>query len=411
MINKNKSFIIISILFNLLILSSCTGGKEIKDLALVTAVGIDREEENIILTCEVSNPGYNPNIDGISSASKSVVFIHGKGKTLFEAMINISLDFDRELFFSHANVLILGEDLVKEGIIKNLDYFLRAQEPREDIKIVVAKGSKASEIMRVRGDLNLSVGKCISNLLDNFDLTGKTINISLAEYYRYYYELNNEPVIGLVEKEEIKEVGAKTEEEGPTKKVLNVGGGAVTKEDTLTGYFTPDEMFGFNFIVNDIKSGAITFLTPERLNKDLAIIGKEGKHTTLEILKSRTKNDVKVKDGNIHLDVNVKLRTSLSEEERAVDLDDEEIIKILEEYASSEVEKIISKTLDKGQKEFKQDNFSIGQGIHKKNPELWKEISGDWESIFPGISYSVNVETNITKIGIINLPGNLIKER
>ena len=261
MINKKK-FVIVYVLFIMLILSSCNGGSQISDLAIVTAIGIDREGDDIVLTCEVSNPLYNPEVDGVSSASKSVVFIHGKGKTLVEAIINISLDFDRELFFSHANVLILGEDLAKEGIIKNLDYLLRAQEPREDLKIVVAKGSKASEIMRVRGDLNLSVGLYISNLLDNFDLTGKTINISLAEYYRYYYEKDNEPVIGLIEKEEIKETGARTEDEGPTKKVLNVAGGAVTRGDSLIGYFTPDEMFGFNFIVNDIKKGVITFTTP-----------------------------------------------------------------------------------------------------------------------------------------------------
>lgn len=410
MINKKK-FVIVYVLFIMLILSSCNGGSQISDLAIVTAIGIDREGDDIVLTCEVSNPLYNPEVDGVSSASKSVVFIHGKGKTLVEAIINISLDFDRELFFSHANVLILGEDLAKEGIIKNLDYLLRAQEPREDLKIVVAKGSKASEIMRVRGDLNLSVGLYISNLLDNFDLTGKTINISLAEYYRYYYEKDNEPVIGLIEKEEIKEAGARTEDEGPTKKVLNVAGGAVTRGDSLIGYFTPDEMFGFNFIVNDIKKGVITFTTPGELSNNTPKIGKEGKYTSLKILKSGTKNEATIKDGSIHLDINVKIRASLIEEMEAVDLDDKEVIKALEESSSKEVEKIISKTLDRGQKEFKQDNFSIGQGIHKKDPELWKEISGDWETIFPEMTYSVNVETNITKIGILNLPTNLRKVR
>ena len=291
MINKKKCFIIIYLLFITVVLSSCTRGREINKLAIVTAIGIDREGDHVILTCEVSNALYNPDIDGVSSASKSVVFIHGKGKTLSEAMRNISLDFDRELFFSHANVLILGEDIAREGIIKNLDYLLRAEEPREDVKIVVAKGSKASEIMRVRGELNLSVGKYISNLLDNFDYNGKTIKISLAEYYRYYYEVDNEPVIGIIEKEETKETEVKTGEEGPTKKVLNVGGGAVTKRDSLIGYFTPDEMFGFNFIINDIKGGTITFITPEELNNNIPIIGKEGKSTSLEILKSGTKEE------------------------------------------------------------------------------------------------------------------------
>lgn len=411
MINKKKIFIILYALCISLILSSCTGGRELNQLAIVTTIGIDKEGEDILLTCEVSNPLYNPGIDGVSSASQSVVFIHGKGKTLLEAIRDISLNFDRDLFFSHATTLILGEDLAREGIVKNLDYLLRAQEPREDIKIVVAKDSKAKEIMRVRGDLNLSVGIYISNLLDKFDVNGKTIKINLAEYYRYYYDENNEPVIGVVEKQEIKEVGVKEGEEGPTKNVLSVGGGAVTKRDSLIGYFTPDEMLGFNFIVNDVKGGVITFATSNELNKGIPIIGKEGKYTSLEILKSGTKQRVIVKDGRPHLDINVKIRASLIEEERASDLDDKEVLKILEDLSSKTVEEIITKTLDKGQKEFKQDNFSIGRGIHKSKPDLWEEVSKDWDNIFPDLSYSVNVETKIVKLGIINRPSNLRKAR
>ena len=411
MINKEKIFIIIYLLFITVILSSCTKGREIQQLAIVTAMGIDREGDNLILTCEISNPLYNPDTDGVSSASKSVVFIYGKGRTLLEAIAELSLNLDRELFFSHADILILGEDLAKQGIIQNLDYLLRSQEPRETTKIVVAKGCKASEIMGLRGDLNFSVGQYVGKLLDNFDLNGKTININVAEYYRYYYDQNNEPVIGVVEKKEVKEIGAKTGEEGPPREILNVGGGAVTKRDSLIGYFTPDEMFGFNFIINNIKGGTITFVTPDELDNNISIIGKEGKFTSLEILKSGTKQEVMVRDGNIHLDINVKLRAALTEEEKAIDLDNEEVIKILEDFSSRSVEKIISKTLDKGQKEFKQDNFSIGQGIHKKDPKLWKEISKDWDSIFPEMTYNVNVETKIVKIGIINRPTNLRKVR
>lgn len=411
MLNKEKFFIIIYLLFMMLILSSCTKGREIKKLAIVTAIGIDKQGDNVILTCEVSNPLYSPETDGISAISQSVVYIYGKGKTLLDSIEDISLNFNRDLFFSHANILILGEDAAKEGIVKNLDYLLRSQEPREDIKIIVAKGAQAREIMGIKGDLNLSAGEYINSLFDKFESNGKTKNIDIAEYYRYYYDIDNEPVIGVIEKEEIKEVGVKIEEEGPTKEVLNVGGGAVTKGDSLIGYFTSDEIFGFNFIVNDIKGGSITFAITEELSNDILIIGKQGKFTSLKILKSGTKNEVTVNDGRIHLEINVKIRAALIEEDKAIDVDNEEILKIIEGYASREVEKIISKTLDKGQKEFKQDNFSIGKGIHKKNPKLWKEISKDWSSIFPEMTYDVNVETKIVKIGIINRPTNLRKER
>lgn len=408
---KNKIILIIYLVISFLILSSCTVSREIRDLAIVSTIGIDKEGDEVVLTCEVSNPLYSTETDGASSASYSVVFVQGRGKTLFDAVRDTYLNFDKALFFSHAKVLIIGEELAKEGITQNIDYLLRFYEPRENIKLVVAKGTKAYEVMGVMGEISGSGGQYISGMLDKTSYINRTIDISLVEYYRYYYDVNNEPVIGVVEREERIGVPGERKKSGPTKMILNIGGGAVTKRDYLIGYFTPEEMIGFNFIVNDVKGGVIVFNTPDKPNDNLSVIGNSGKFTSIDILKSRTKNDIKIKDGKIHLDINVKLRAALMEENKAIDLDDEEVIGMLENYCSKEVEKIISKTLDKGQKEFKQDNFSIGVAVHQKYPEVWKEIADDWHNIFSEITYSINVKTEIAKIGITNIPSNLRQRR
>lgn len=409
--NKKKILIILYLLVASIMASSCTGVTEIRDLAMVSAIAIDLEDENIVFTCEISNPLYNSEADGASSASYSVAFVQGKGKNLFEAIRNTYLHFDRELFFSHAKVLIMGEELAREGIIQHLDYLIRSDEPREKIKILVAKDTKAYEVMGFMGEFSGSGGVYISDMLDMFSYNGKTINICLAEYYKYYYGINNEPVIGVVQTEERKGVPGERKKTGPTRTILNIGGGAVIRRDSLIGYYTPEEMLGFSFIVDNMQGGAIIFNTPEKLNRHMSVIGNQGKFTSIEILKSKTEKDIKIQDGNIHLDINVKIRGSLIEENSAVDLDEEEIIQILEDSCSREVEKIISRTLDKGQKEFRQDNFSIGEGVHHKHPELWKEIAEDWDNIFAEMTYSVKVETEIVKIGIINLPSNLRKGR
>lgn len=390
-----------------LILSSCTGAKGLQKLDIVTAVGVDIENEKIIVTCEISNPGSGkPSMDAGSSASKSI-FVQGVGNTVFEAIREISLYSDRKLFFSHATVLILGEDLAKKGISGFLDLFLRDYEPRENIYMVVAKDAKAYEIMGIGGELSGSVGKSLFGILNNFKSNGKMINITIAEYFRYYYDISNEPVIGVVMKEEQKEIDEEKKKDTTMKKILNVEGGAALKRDRLIGYFTGDEMIGFNFIVNDIKGGLITFKTPNGLEEGKSVIGTEGKYTTIEILKSKTKNDIKIDKGKIHLNINVKLRGALHEEEKAIDLKNTQVINIIENSCSKEVERLISRTLDKGQKEFENDNFSIGVAVHQQYPKVWREIAIDWDNIFPDITYSVNVETNIVKTGIINVPSNL----
>jgi spore germination protein KC len=413
-VEKNKGNLIITIylLAISIILSSCTGGREIQELGIVTSIGMDIEDDKVIVTCEVINTTSGNTQSGSSTHSpKEVVFIQGEGITVFEAIRGTTLNFDRKLFFSHVNTIILGEEFAKKGIAEFLDLVLRDNEPRENMYILVAKGTKAYDVMGIKGDLSQSAGNYLHDVLEDSRYNGKSLNITVAEYYRYYYEASNEPVIGIVQKKEKRVIDEERKKIEPTKLILDVGGGAVTKRDTLIGYFTPDEMFGYNFIVDYIKGGLIVFNTPKELSENKPIIGSEGKFTVVEILKSKTKKNVTITDGKIHLNINVKVRGALAEENKAIDISNMEVIDVLERASSEEVKKLISKTLNKGQKEFQQDNFSIGELVHHKYPKVWKKISKDWNNIFSEITYNINVETEIVKTGIINVPSNLRKRR
>lgn len=404
---KKLLFIFIYIIVNMFLIS-CTAGDRIQDLAMVTAIGIDKENEKIVITCEIANPGSGiTEVDANSSASYGTIFVQGSGNTVFEAIREMTLYLDKKIFFSHSTIFILGEDFVKDGITGFMDFFLRNYQPRENAYMVVAKDCKAYEIMAVKGELSGSVGEYLAGILDNFSDNGKSISISTSDYYRYFYDISNDPVIGLVKIEDQNEIQKNEGNRFKTKKVLNVGGGTALKADYLLGYFTEDEMIGFNFIVGDTKRGLITFQTPEGFKAGKSVIGSEGEYTSIEILKSKTKITIKIIEDKIHLDLNIKLRAALNEEEKPIDLIETGIMDVIEKACSKEVEKIISKTLNKGQKEFKNDNFSIGVAVHQQHPKLWKKIEKDWNKIFPDITYSINVKTDIVKTGIINVPSNL----
>lgn len=414
---KNERFLITAIylIVTSLILTSCTETHELQTLAIVTATGIDLENDKVIITCEIVDPTSNGSSNSSSSdftySQGNIVFAQGMGKTVFEAIRDVTLHFDRKLFFSHSNILIFGEEFAKKGITGFLDLFLRDYEPRESAYILVAKEAKAYEVMGVKGELSESAGAYLKDILDNFQYNGKCLSVSMAEYFRYYYEISNEPVIGVVQRLEKRVIDEERRRNMPMKSILDVSGGAVLKRDYLVGYFDGDEILGFNFIVDRVKGGGIVFNTPERLNNGKAIIGNEEKFTTVEILNSKTKNNIEISNGQIHLNINIKLRGSLAEENKAVDISDSETLKELEKSCSEKVKSLVSATMDKGQKEFKQDNFSIGTTVHRQYPEIWKDIAENWNNIFPDISYSINVETDIVKAGIINVPSNLRRRR
>jgi len=419
--NKKSRFIKILIikiylLIVIFISSSCVGnvgGKEINRVAIVTSVGIDYEDEMVIMTFEVVNPtaGQSSSEAGQNnSTSQAFVYPQGKGNTVKEAIANTNLHFDKKIFLSHSNLLIIGEEFAKRGITDLMNFFLNDNEPREDMYIVVAKGAKASDIIGVRAGLGRASGNYLYDILNNFPYNAKSINITVAEKYRYFYDVGNNPVIGVVEVKEVRQFDVEKGGEEPTKTILDVTGGAVLKRDYLIGYFSGDEMIGFNFIVNEVRGGTIVFRTPIKLkHEDNSIIGEDGSFTSVDILNAKAKNNIMVDNGKIHLTIDVKIRGALNEINQAINTSNAVVISKIEDACSRKVKELISATLDKGQREFKQDNFSIGVSVHQQHPELWKEISKDWQSIFPEISYDVNVETTLVKSGLMNTPANVRK--
>ncbi len=418
--NRLIKVLIINIYFFIIIFitSSCVGsvgGKEINRMAIVTSVGIDYEDGKVIMTFEVVNPTANQSSSEAgqnNSSSQAFVYPQGTGSTVKEAIVNTNLHFDKKIFLSHSNLLIIGEEFAKRGITDLMNFFLNDNEPREDMYIVVAKGAKASELIGVRAGLGRASGNYLYDILNNFPYNAKSINISVAEKYRYFYDVGNNPVIGVVQIKEVRQLDIENRDQELTKTILDATGGAVLRNDYLIGYFNGDEMIGFNFIVNEVRGGTIVFRTPVKSkDENNIIIGKDGRFTSVDILKAKSRNNISVDNGKIHLTIDVKIKGALNEINQALNISDPEVISRIEDACSEKVKQLISMTLDKGQKEFKQDNFSIGVAVHQQYPKLWKDISKDWESIFPEISYDVNVKTTLVKVGLMNTPANIRRRR
>lgn len=402
-----KKLYILFILLTISILStSCVGNVEIQELAIVTAMGIDLEGNKVIVTVEVIDP-TSENREEDNSKLSGVMYIQGEGNTVYDAMRNTGLFFDRGLLFGHSYIIIFGEEFAKKGITDIIDFMLRDSGPREKSYLLVAKGKRADEILGVNAGMVKSTGSYLRNALDNFKYNGKCIPIPLAEYLRYYYDKNNEVVLGTVGIIEKPEIDINKRKENPSIYFLTVGGGSVFKEDKLIGYYSEDEMLGFNFIVGDIKEAVISFKTPVKENLDKKIIGSHSGYTTIKTLKKLINKNIEIREDNIHLNIDIYLTASLMEVNQALDINQKSVLNDIEKACSKEIERLVSNTIEKSKKEFKQDNFSISVLMHHQHPEVWKEIKDDWHNIFTGISYSVNVKTKVVKAGIINLPLNI----
>lgn len=356
---KKRLALLIFLIMIMTIVTACTERRELDDLGIVISMGLDIEEEKVIMTLEIINPTTSKLASGMP-AQRSTIFIQGVGDTVFDAGRNLTLQFDRRAYLPHNGVVILSEELAKRGIGDVVDFLSRDNEQRETAYLVIAKGAKAYEVMGINAGLSDSFGDYLVNIIENFERNEKTRSLTIFEFFRYYYEPSTGPILGVVkriEKKEInkeinKQIPQESKEESMDNYVLDLAGGAAFVRDKLLGYYSGDEMIGFNFIVDEYEKGLLVFETPKELSDDSSNIGRTGKYTLVEVLRSETKKEIEIVDGKIHLSISVKLRGALGEETSGLDIGNPEVIEAIENSCSERVKELISKTMEKAQKEF-----------------------------------------------------------
>ncbi|MEH7748363.1 hypothetical protein V7659_25610 [Neobacillus drentensis] len=99
------------VLITVFLLTGCWNRIEVNDIAIVTAIGLDLVEDNMIrLTLQVAIPTKLGPTGGSSGGGKerSTFVISEKGVTVSEAYRNLQMKLSRRVFFSQSRVLLIG---------------------------------------------------------------------------------------------------------------------------------------------------------------------------------------------------------------------------------------------------------------------------------------------------------------
>lgn len=406
-----KMVIFIYLLFISIILTSCinVASREIDELGIVltTAIDMDMENEEVILIHEVIIP--EPKGSPSNKNESKVVYVQSRGITVFDAIRNATLLFDRKLFLAHNRIIILGDDFARRGIGDFINFYTYDSEPRESAYIVVAKESKASEILGINSGMSNVPGDYLFSILKNHEYNSKSRIFPMKSYMKYFFQKQN-PVSSLVQvvrNPSIKHDG----EVKSSVDSLDVSGGAVFNKDKLIGYFNAEETMGYNFLINEFENGIIVFETQDELNKETKQLAKIGNYTVVEVKSSKTKKNIEIVDGMFHLIIDVDIKGTMGENTQGLVLMDRKVLESVELFCSNKVKEYITSTMEKSLNEFKVDSFSVGNLVHIQYPDLWRNIQEDWESIFPELTYTINVKTNLIGTGLLNTPVNIKKER
>lgn len=183
---KKFVFYLTLILLTLAFLTGCWNRKELNDILIVQAVGIDKNQSGQFkLTYQVLKPKVLKTPTNIPSSfqQKGVWCFSSTGKSIFDAIRNTTLSSDKKLFFSHNKIIVISEKVAHQGIENVLDIFLRYHEFRPDAYLIVTSDD-IEKFLNSNVPIESIPAKELENVIKNYFANSKTLPISIYEFQK-----------------------------------------------------------------------------------------------------------------------------------------------------------------------------------------------------------------------------------
>lgn len=380
-------------LFVLLILSlfltGCWDQRELDELAITLAIGIDKVEDEYQVTAQVVVPS-EVSMKG-SMGGAAVTLFQESGETVYVALRKITKDSPRKIYPGHLRMLVLGDELAREGVGESLDLLARDWELRSDFYVVVAKEMAASEILNVTTELeNIPANKMFSSLKTSDENLAGTSGITLDMLISGIISEGKEAVLTGIQLTGDEEIGSsKQNMETITPSVrIQYDHLAVFKKDKLVGWLNEEESRGYANITNSIKSTVTAISCP---NEGTA---------TIEVNQFHSEMKGNISNGKPEVDIKIKAEGNVGEVECPINLVKQETIDELEKIYEKETKELINQTITALQKKYEVDIFGFGEAIHRSNPKEWKKMKERWNEEFSDLTVNVKIDMKIRHIGI-----------
>ncbi|MDD2233317.1 MAG: Ger(x)C family spore germination protein [Desulfitobacteriaceae bacterium] len=388
---RRMTCLLLSLLILVLALSGCWGKREVESLGFVFGIGIDKGSKpgSYLITFQIGSPkeadeGGN-NIQDYT--------ISAEGSSMREATDKIYNTIIKHPFVGTTKVVIIGEELAREGINSVLDYIQRYYQFRRSTYLVLAEGS-AKDLLNIK----LRTGKLVSlSLLDDIEKNDWLANFPRVRLGHYLTELGNEstaPVIPLAH--EIapgKENIQYESQDGEEPQEVHISGMGVFAGDKLYAVLGDEETRGFMWLQGEVKYRVLS-----------TKIGNEQDNfwISARVIKAKTNWKLQNNEGKPGIHYKIGITTDLDE------LSAEQQQRSPEEYlqfvknSSTAFNALVKAECDAAlQKSYELglDFLGIGRKLEQRNSRYWKQIKDQWQQVMPGVPVTVSIDNKVESGG------------
>lgn len=378
-----KILITLSFIF---ICCGCYNYKELNDLAITSAIGIDKSDNGYKVTAQVVNTQKEGTDNNSSSDPKIIVYEH-TSKTVQEAVRYMVLESPKRLYPNHMQVIIISEDVAKDGILESLDLFFRDSELQKNFYVLISKDVSANQILKTLTPADSIVSSNIKKSLESdSSYLGITELVTYDELINTYLNPNKEislPSVTLKGKMKgFDKIDNIEQSDSSTKVVLSQM--AIFKDDKMIGYLDDKQSIALSFIKGKINNTIIKYKC-------------NGGYVVVETTNSKSSINVDNK-GNFRIKISGD--AAINEVSCDINLENDNSISKINKQVNKEIKKNVNNTIKYVKNNYNSDIFNFLDILYKNQYSLYKKISNDWyKDKFKDSKIDIDVDIKVVEKG------------
>ena len=367
-----KIFLLVSLV---ILTTGCWDSKEVGSLAIVTGLGIDvgPTDDEIRLVIQVGDMAKSDKGGGETEP----IILDSSGVNIQSGIEKLKIQSTRSLYFSHNQAILIGEEQARKGIACFLDWFIRNENTRMEIPLIVAKDD-AKTVLETNTTQDHISAFAIKNMLDNEISSSFYSKINLLSFLAKHMDKTTCPISPIIS----------SKMDSDQNKILEISGTAIFNEGKMVGELDIYQTEGLMWVLGQ---------SPKRN----IIVKNEDGNAALAIINTHSEMSTELKDNKVENKVKVKAMFRISEIAGFKDFDFKDIIPIIEEITKDEIYSKIESAI-KASMNYQSDIFGFGANLHKKCPEDFKKVEADWNNIYKDSNYTIDINIHIQDSGKTN---------
>ncbi|MBL0385314.1 Ger(x)C family spore germination protein [Tumebacillus sp. ITR2] len=381
-LGNSSRLLLILILSTLPFSFGCWDRTEINDIAIVVSTAFDLDPDGKYrVTCQMALPGQMGGSNGGgggTSGQKSYYVDSETGNTIREANARQQARLSRQLFFAHRRVLIIGEELAKQGIREIFDVVARVPENRLTSNIVIAKG-KGYDLLNAQPQFERFSAEAMREILQSDNM----IEINMKDVAQELSQVGTDPLIPLMMPVQTTKGKQKSTE-------TQFIGYAQFHDDRYVGPIQDEAAQGIYWIRQRFKPYTTSFE-----NKQFGKIA-------INVYKGKSEVIPHLGSDHITFDVRINANCYITEAEQGIDFGMSENIQKVEGVFDQKIKQSVQAAIAEI-KNHKSDSGQLGLVIARNYPRQWQDkYEKHWYAELQKAEFKISVNTEVARVGLIS---------